>query len=150
MDATANGDEAPIDVEALGTDIGAAVARIYRRFRSERVTGDLGDAATAVLTLLHKRGPLTLTALSEHERVTPASMSQVVNRLTSADYATRSRDPEDGRKVLFTATPRGSELAVATRVRRYAWLNAQLAALPEDDRATLARAATLFRQIADS
>lgn len=150
MSEKASGSAAARDVEALGEEIAAAIARIYRRFRSERVSGDLGDAATAVLILLHKKGPQTLTALSEHEHVTPASMSQVVNRLTTADYAARSRDPQDGRKVLLSATPLGSELVIAARARRYAWFSAQLAELPKDDRAALARAATLLRQIADS
>jgi DNA-binding MarR family transcriptional regulator len=62
--------------------------------------------------------PQTLTELSEHDRVSPASMSQTVNRLTSAGYAVRTRDPSDGRKVLFSATAEGDELAGAARAQR--------------------------------
>ena len=84
--------------EAEGADLGgqlrSAVGRLYRRFRSERPEGGLGDAALDVLTRLHKRGPQTLTELSEHDRVSPASMSQTVNRLTSAGYAVRTGDPD--------------------------------------------------------
>jgi DNA-binding MarR family transcriptional regulator len=82
----------------------SAVARLYCRFRSERPEGSLGDAALAVLTRLQKHGPQTLTELSEHDRVSPASISQIVNRLTSAGYAIRTHDPGDSRKVLFSAT----------------------------------------------
>ncbi|MFB9831929.1 MarR family winged helix-turn-helix transcriptional regulator [Actinoallomurus acaciae] len=134
----------------LGGQLRSAVGRLYRRFRSERPEGGLGDAALAVLTRLHKHGPQTLTELSEHDRVSPASMSQIVNRLTSAGYAVRTRDPDDRRKVLFTATAEGDELAGAARAQRNAWLDERLRALSAEDRAVIARAAALLSGIADS
>src|ERR1700756_4335115 len=88
----------------LGGQLRSAVGRLYRRFRRERPEGAPGDPALPVLPRLHKHGPQTLTELSEHDRVSPASMSQTVNRLTSAGYAVRTRDPDDRRKVLFSAT----------------------------------------------
>src|SRR6202012_3675797 len=112
--------------------------------------GSLGDAALEVLTRLHKAGPQTLTELSELARVSPASMSQTVNRLTSAGYAVRTRDPDDRRKVLFSATAEGDELAGAARARRSAWLDQRLQALSAEDRAVIARAAALLASIADS
>jgi DNA-binding MarR family transcriptional regulator len=134
----------------LGGQVRSAVGRLYRRFRSERPEGGLGDAALAVLTRLHKHGPQTLTELSGHDRVSPASMSQTVNRLTSAGYAVRTRDPDDRRKVLFTATAEGDELASATRAQRNAWLDRRLQALSAEDRAVIARATALLSSIADS
>jgi DNA-binding MarR family transcriptional regulator len=145
-------DEQP--AEAADADLGgqlrSAVGRLYRRFRSERPEGGLGDAALDVLTRLHKHGPQTLTELSEHDRVSPASMSQTVNRLTSAGYAVRTRDPVDGRKVLFSATAEGDELASVTRAQRNAWLDEQLRALSAEDRAVIAHATALLSSIADS
>ncbi|HWC80442.1 MAG TPA: MarR family transcriptional regulator [Pseudonocardiaceae bacterium] len=134
----------------LGVQVRSAVGRLYRRFRSEQPEGSLGDAAFSVLTHLYKRGPRTLTELSEHNRVSPASMSQTVNRLTSAGYAVRTRDPADGRKVLFSATEEGNELASAARAQRNAWLDGQLQALSAEDRAVIARAAALLSAIADA
>ena len=134
----------------LGSQLRSAVGRLYRRFRSERPEGSLGDAALAVLTRLHKHGPQTLTELSEHDRVSPASMSQTVNRLTSAGYAVRTRDPDDRRKVLFRATAEGDELASAARAQRNAWLDQRLRALSAEDRAVIARATVLLSRIADS
>lgn len=141
---------AEADETDLGGQVRSAVGRLYRRFRNERPEGSLGDAALDVLTRLHKHGPQTLTELSEHNRVSPASMSQIVNRLTSAGYAVRTRDPSDGRKVLFSATAEGDELAGAARAQRNAWLDDQLRALSAEDRAVIARAAALFISIADS
>lgn len=145
-------EEQPAEAEEadLGGHLRFAVGRLYRRFRSERPEGSLGDAALEVLTRLHKHGPQTLTELSEHDRVSPASMSQTVNRLTSAGYAVRSRDPGDGRKVLFSVTAEGDELASAARAQRNTWLDEQLRVLSAEDRAVIARAAALLGSIADS
>lgn len=148
-DAT-EGQPAETEEADLGGQLRSAVGRLYRRFRSERPEGSLGDAALAVLSRLHKRGPQTLTELSEHDRVSPASMSQIVNRLTSAGYAVRTRDPADGRKVLFSATAEGDELASAARAQRNAWLEEQLRALSAEDRAAIARATALLSRMADS
>lgn len=134
----------------LGGHVRLAVGRLCRRFRSERPEGGLGDSALAVLTRLLKHGPQTLTELSEHDRVSPASMSQTVNRLASAGYVVRTRDPNDGRKVLFTVTAEGDELARAARAQRNAWLDEQLDTLGAEDREIIARAAALFMHIADS
>ena len=144
--------EQPAVVEGadLGGQVRSAVGRLYRRFRSERPAGSLGDAALAVLSRLHKHGPQTLTELSEHDRVSPASMSQTVNRLTVAGYAVRTRDPDDRRKVLFSATAEGDELASAARAQRNAWLDQRLQALSAEDRVVIARATVLLSRIADS
>jgi DNA-binding MarR family transcriptional regulator len=144
----------PATAEDTGSDLGiqlrTAVGGLYRRFRSLRSEGALGDAAIDVLTHLHKHGPATLTDLSDRARVSPASMSQTVNRLTSGGYAVRSRDPHDGRKVLFSTTAEGDEIAGALREQRSAWLDERLDALSDEDRAVLARAAELLAGIAES
>ena len=141
---------AEVEGADLGGQVRSAIGRLYRRFRSERPEGSLGDTALEVLTRLHKHGPQTLTELSEHDRVSPASMSQTVNRLTSAGYAVRARDPDDGRKVLFSATAEGDELASAARAQRNAWLDQRLQALSAEDRAVIARATAILSRIADS
>jgi DNA-binding MarR family transcriptional regulator len=95
-------------------------------------------------------GPHTLTELSEQGHVAPASMSQSVNRLTSAGYVIRTPDPNDRRKVLFRTTPEGAELALATRTQRNAWLDAELQALSPEDQKAIARACALHSNIAGS
>lgn len=134
----------------LGGRVRATVGLLYRRFRSERPEGALGDAALEVLTFLQKHGPHSLTELSERGHVAPATMSQSVNRLTSAGYAVRVSDPHDRRKVLFRTTPEGDELALATRSRRNAWLNARLHELGPEDQNAIIRACQLLSDIAGS
>ena len=134
----------------LSGQVRSAVGRLYRRFRSERAEGSLGDTALEVLTFLHKNGPHTLTELSDVSQVAPASMSQSVNRLTRAGYAIRTSDPDDRRKVLFSTTSEGAELAVAARNQRNAWLDTQLQRLSAEDQEIIVRACVLFDEIADS
>jgi len=149
MDATGEHFGA-LDEAGIGGQLRSTVGRLYRRFRSERPEGSLGDTALEVLTWLHKNGPQTLTQLSEHDHVAPASMSQSVNRLTSAGYAIRTPDPGDRRKVLFSTTPEGAALALAARVQRNAWLDIQLQALSPEDQHAIARACALLSNIAGS
>jgi DNA-binding MarR family transcriptional regulator len=151
MEADATGDyPSALDETGLGGQVRSTVGRLYRRFRSERPEGSLGDTALEVLTRLHKNGPQTLTQLSEYDHVAPASMSQSVNRLTSAGYAIRTADPNDRRKVLFSTTPEGAELALAARIQRNAWLDARLQELSPEDQTAITRACLLLSNIADS
>lgn len=151
METEASGDPfGSTEATDLSGHVRSAVGRLYRRFRSERAEGSLGDTALEVLTFLHKNGPHTLTELSDAGQVAPASMSQSVNRLTRAGYAIRTSDPDDRRKVLFSTTPEGAELAVAARNQRNAWLNTQLQRLSPEDQEIIVRACVLFDEIADS
>lgn len=151
MDPEASHGRSPAAADAgLGAQVRLTVGRLYRRFRSERPEGSLGDVALDVLIWLHKNGPQTLTELSEYGHVVPASMSQSVNRLTSAGYAVRTPDPRDRRKVLFSTTPEGAQLAVATRSQRHAWLDAKIRALSPEEQETIARACALLSDIAES
>lgn len=139
-----------VATEQLGADLRSAIARVYARFRSERDQHAIGDAALSVLIELHRDGPLSLKELSNRARVTPGSMSQTVNRLAEGSYAVRSRDPEDGRRVLFTATPDGLAVALAARKIQNAWFNGRLDRLSPKERRVLGRAGNILRRIADS
>jgi DNA-binding MarR family transcriptional regulator len=133
----------------LGAQLRSSVGRAYRRFRSERPAGGLGDGALEVLTWLHKHGPHTLTELAEQDRVSPASMSQTVNRLAVAGYVERTRDPTDGRKVLLRTTSEGAAIGSETIAQRNSWLDERLAALRPEDRRVLACASAILSAMAD-
>ena len=134
----------------LAAGIRIAVARLNRRLRAEKPDGDLTDVQYSVLALLHREGPSTLGALSEHERVTPPSMTKTVGRLVAAGYVEREGDPADARRVVLRCSATGGVLVVETRRRRDAWLERRLAALSADDRRTLDRAAAILVRMADS
>lgn len=138
------------DISELTAELRAAVARIYRRFRSERGDGELGDAALGVLIKLHKAGPHTLTELCEADRVTAGSMSQTIKRLATGGLIARRKDAADGRRVLIELTPAGEQIAGAARAHSESWLNARLTEFTPDERAILKQAAALMRRAADS
>jgi DNA-binding MarR family transcriptional regulator len=127
-----------------------AILRLGRRIRAERVRDDITDTQLSVLFALWKDGPLTLGALSEHERITPPSANRTVNALVEAGLVTRSGSPDDGRKILLEATDAGVDIARETKRRRAAWLNTRVAALPIEQRRIVESAAPILRELADS
>ena len=77
-------------------------------------------------------------------------MNRTVNRLEDAGYVERTADAGDGRKVVVVPTQRGVGLVAETRRRRDAWLHQRLRTLSTDERATLAEAARIMRELAES
>ena len=136
--------------QALNDDLRIALMRLVRRMRLERADGDISDGQLSVLFVLWKEGPQTLGSLSEHERVSPPSMNRTVNALVDANLVTRNSSPDDGRKVLIEATDAGLEIAKETKRRRAVWFAQRLDALPREQRDTLAAAAPILRELADS
>ncbi|WOQ17658.1 MarR family winged helix-turn-helix transcriptional regulator [Raineyella sp. W15-4] len=135
-------------IGALGAELRTLVSALYRRYRSHRPPGELGDAATSVLLRLQKKGPQTLTALCEHAGVSLGSMSQTIRRLEELHYVDRSKDPADGRRVLLSATDTGATVAADVRARMEGWFDGQLAALEPDERTRLAAVIPILRKLA--
>jgi len=138
------------DVDEVGAELRRAVVRLYSRFRSERMEGEVADAALLVLIVLDKQDQMSLSDLAEAARVTLGSMSQTVRRLEQLAYVTKSRGTQDRRKVLFTLTDQGRAAVTASRRHRRDWLNGRLAELTAAERDDIARVAALLLRIADS
>ena len=134
----------------LAGDQAIGFVRLYSRFRSERVDGEVSEEALLVLIVLDKHGRMSLTDLAATARVTLGSMSQTVRRLEQLAYVTKSRGTEDRRKVLFALTAEGREAATASRRHRQHWLNGRLAELTAAERGDILRVAPLLLRIADS
>jgi DNA-binding MarR family transcriptional regulator len=137
-------------IDEVESELRRAVTRLYSRFRSERVEGEVPDAALLVLIVLDKQQGLSLSDLAETAHVTLGSMSQTVRRLEQLAYVTKSRSTEDRRKVLFALTDEGRAVVTASRLHRRDWLSGRLAALSAAERDDIARAAILLLGIADS
>jgi len=138
------------DIDEVGAELRRAVVRLYSRFRSERVEGEVADAALLVLIVLDKQERMSLSDLAETARVTLGSMSQTVRRLEQLTYLTKSRGTQDRRKVLFTLTEQGKTAVTASRRHRRDWLNGRLAELTAAERDDISRVAPLLLHIADS
>jgi DNA-binding MarR family transcriptional regulator len=76
-------------------------------------------------------------------------MAQTVADLEGEGMVERRPDPDDRRRALVSLTAIGIETLLADRRQREGWLAGEIAKLPEQDRATLARAVELMGTIAD-
>lgn len=137
-------------VAELSHDFRIANGRLARRLRQEKAENELTDGQFSALGALFVEGPLTLGALSEHERVTPPSMNRTVNSLVLAGLVLRTGSEEDGRKVVLSATDTGRALMSETRKRRDAWLAKRVSTLTPDERRVLSEATRIMRGLADS
>src|ERR671922_1353100 len=81
--------------------------RMLRKLRVEDVALGLGTARASALSVVAFGGPTTITRLAELEQVRAPTMTRIVDRLQRDGLVTRERDPEDGRRVLVTATAKG-------------------------------------------
>lgn len=139
-----------ISTHDLSSALRIAVARLSRRLRAEKEDDELSDTQTSTLAFLVREGSGTIGRLSEHERVKPPSMNRTVNHLEEAGYVERTADADDGRKVVVVPTEAGRQLVAETRRRRDAWLHQRLRRLTPEQRAVLAEAAAIMREVADS
>ena len=140
----------PTPTAALAADLRQALGRAHRRLRSQVGDAGLSYPQYSVLVVLTREGAMTPGRLAERERVQPPTITRTVNCLVELGLVTKAPDPTDGRQVLVALTPAGVAEVEETRRRRDAWLTARLAALAPDDRAVLARAAVLLKEMADA
>lgn len=134
----------------LSTALRISVARLARRLRNEKADHELSDTQASTLAFLVRTGKGTINELSAYEHVTPPSINRTVNQLEQAEYVIRTNDEHDGRKVVVVPTKRGRSVVEETRRQRDAWLHKRLRTLSAQDRAILAAAADLMRELADS
>ena len=122
------------------------ITRTARRLRQEAGTG-LSPSLGSALASIDRHGPVTPSALAERERVRRPTITRILGRLEEAGLAERAGDPGDRRSSLVTATPAGRALLREQRNRKDAYLARRLAALGDEDRATLERAAAILERL---
>jgi DNA-binding MarR family transcriptional regulator len=126
------------------------IQRLARRIRSMQSDETVTEGQRAVLFALNNEGPQTLSALSEHERVTPPSMNRTINALVAGGLVTRVGAEDDGRKVSIDLSPTGRTFIAETKRKRDAWFTQQLARLTEEQRHIVDQSLAILREIADS
>lgn len=137
-------------IAELSHDFRVANGRLARRLRQEKADNELSASQFSALGSLFFNGPFTLRELSEHERVTPPSMSRTVGVLVAAELVHRASSTDDGRKIILTVTDSGRTLMHETRNRRDAWLAQRIAKLSPEQRSMLSDAITVMKELTDS
>ena len=137
------------DAAGAGRDPGAdeslseafwAVARRLRETSHEALAPwDITPSALRALRVLGRHGAMRLSELSEHLRIAPRSVTEVVDTLESRGLAARRPDPADRRATLAELTERGASVLDAIRAARGTEAERLFGRLSATDRAHLAR-----------
>lgn len=126
---------------------------LYGRIRRTLLTGKADEVTasqTAALGRLLRHGESTVADLARAEGVRPQSMGATVQALVDLGLVERRPDPSDGRRTLVRATDAGSRAREDAWTTRTRVLADRLAALPESDRATVARAIAVLTPLTES
>ncbi|KAB1948426.1 MarR family transcriptional regulator [Micromonospora sp. ALFpr18c] len=132
----------------LAPQLRDAITRLNRRVRQARPVGDLTVTQVSALTSLRLAGAMTPRELADVERVQPPTMTKIVAKLEDRGLVQRTPHPTDGRQVILAATEGGQAVLDQFERARDEWLAHRLAALDEDERETLHRAAEILQQLA--
>ena len=82
-------------------------ARLTRQLRTIELPHGMTPERLSALSVIDKRGPISITALAENEMVRPATMSRMITALVEEGLVKRGDDKNDGRGVLVTTTSKG-------------------------------------------
>ncbi len=142
---------APDDERTLAARLRLAVVRLNRRLRAQR-SEDRAATLTqlSALSTLDKNGPMSPGELAGRERVQPPSMTRVISALEESGFVSRRPHPTDGRQTVIAVTSTGKAYVAAEVSARERWLDQRLAALSEDERRVLCRAAEIIDRMAGS
>jgi DNA-binding MarR family transcriptional regulator len=119
-------DASPPDADAR-SEIAALLheqfARLSRQLRTLELPHGMTPERLSALSVIEKRGPISVTALADTEMVRPATMSRMITALVEEGLVRRSDDKNDGRGVLISITPKGRrayQRAQEQRLTRFA------------------------------
>lgn len=102
-----------VDIDETADRLRATIGLLRRNLRDTDISG-LPLPQLSALVRLVRSGPITSADLARSEQITPQSMGSTIQALEQRGFVTRAADPNDGRRVLLSATKAGS---AALRVR---------------------------------
>src|SRR5205807_4367413 len=143
--------DALIDDSEPASRLRLSVTRLARRLRQQAgAEAEVTPSQLAALSSVERLGPITLGDLAAVERVQPPSMTRIVTGLEDAGLVARQIDEHDRRIARVQTTVAGRRFLDRSRSRKDAYLSARVRTLDAEDRAVLARAATLLEKLLES
>jgi DNA-binding MarR family transcriptional regulator len=119
-------------------------SRLSRQLRNMDLPDGMTPERLSALSVIEKRGPISVTALADKEMVRPATMSRMVSALVDEGLVRRREDKTDGRGVLVSSTPKGRRTyRRAQQVRLQQFVEALNALTPDQLSAMRSLAAAL-------
>src|SRR3954469_15892747 len=142
--------DALISESELASSLRLSVTRLARRLRQQAsAEAEVTPSQLAALSSVERLGPITLGDLAAVERVQPPTMTRIVAGLEDAGLVSRHVDDRDRRIARVQTTVAGRRFLERSRGRKDAYLAERIRTLAPDDRAVLARAATLLEKIVE-
>jgi DNA-binding MarR family transcriptional regulator len=135
------------DMPELAESLHDRFSRLGRQLRSIELPRGMTQERMSVLAIVQARGPVSVSALAEHERVRPATMSRMISALEADGYVKRTSDENDGRGVLVAATRLGREAFAAARRQRLAQFSVALNSLSPDELESMDRVANTLENL---
>ena len=132
--------------EALTDAVWLVARRLRRGSREALAPFDLSPHHFRALGVLHRHGPMRLSALSEHLHIAARSTTEVVDALEARGLAARQPDPDDRRATLVTLTEDGRAAMGSLKQAQRRQASDLFAGLSAGDRADLAR---VLRKLTD-
>jgi DNA-binding MarR family transcriptional regulator len=126
------------------------IPRLARMLNETSTGEDLTPTQYSVLALVHGRGPLGLTELTELEGLNPTMLSRIVKALDERGLIQRMQDPGDLRAARVAVTPEGARIHERVRAQRTKVLSDCLHGLPPDTVATLLAAVPELEALAEA
>ena len=130
-EAGTDGDNLDAIEEATGLRV--AIVRIQRQLRTRSASG-MTPSQSSALARIEQHGPLRPGALAELEGTTAATMSRVIDSLSTLGLIERVPDPLDGRASLVQLSTEGGALVHRLRAEYTEALRSALAELTPAER----------------
>jgi DNA-binding MarR family transcriptional regulator len=138
------------EIEELAAGLRVSVGMLVRRLKQAEPADDLTMPETSALSRLDRGGPMTSSELARQDWVSPQSMGVTVAALEQRGLITRSRDPEDGRRIMLSLTEAGRQVVHSRRdVRTERIARALRDGFTPDERAQLLAVVPLVERLAE-
>jgi DNA-binding MarR family transcriptional regulator len=141
-------EDSGVEIARLASDIRVLIGRLGRRLRQLVSADEISLSQVSVLSRLEHEGPATPGALASVEHVRPQSMCATLAALEQEGLVSRTADPTDGRRVVYTLTTAGDETIQGMRRSREEHLARALSeGLTPEERQILAAALPLLDRV---
>jgi DNA-binding MarR family transcriptional regulator len=138
------------DVSEVAGALRVAVGLLVRKLRQPLNEGELTIAESSALGRLERSGPASSSDLARLDRISPQSMGVTVAALLERGLITRSRDPEDGRRIVLSITEAGRRTVHDKRGARTEQIASALrAGFSDDELGQLMASAALLERLAE-
>jgi DNA-binding MarR family transcriptional regulator len=125
------------EILRLADRLHSAAIHLLRRVRRQDLATGEGPARLSALSVLVFQGPKSVGQLARAEQVKPPTMSRIAAGLAKSQLVRMEPDPQDARRVLIKAAPKGTRLLKRAREMRIADLAAHLDRLTPAERAKI-------------